>query len=51
MNAPLLEAHLRALKLPAALANYRRLAERTSDPVAYPAAYETHETSETTILR
>ena len=35
MNAPLLEEHLRALKLPGALAQYRRLAEHANDPIAY----------------
>ena len=35
MNTPLLEEHLRALKLPGILANYRRLAENKSDPIAY----------------
>ena len=35
MNAPLLEEHLRSLKLPAILANYRRLAENARDPIAY----------------
>ncbi len=35
MNAALLEEHLRALKLPGALAHYRRLAEKAKDPIAY----------------
>jgi len=35
MNTPLLEAHLKALKLPAVLANYQRIAQRVDDPVAY----------------
>lgn len=34
-NAPLLDAHLRALKLPAVRANYRRLADSTNDPLVY----------------
>ncbi len=34
-NAPLLDAHLRALKLPTLRANYRRLAENRPDPIAY----------------
>ncbi len=34
-NAPLLDAHLRALKLPAVRAHYRRLAEKNADPVSY----------------
>ena len=35
MNAPLLEEHLRALRLPGALASYKRLSERARDPVSY----------------
>lgn len=34
-NAPLLDAHLRTLKLPAVRANYRRLAESHSHPIDY----------------
>lgn len=34
-NVPLLDAHLRILKLPTVRANYRRLAERGADPVSY----------------
>lgn len=34
-NAPLLEAHLRALKLPAIRTNYRRLLESAQDPLSY----------------
>lgn len=35
MNAALVDEHLRALKLPGALTNYRRLAETTKDPISY----------------
>lgn len=35
MSAALIEEHLRALKLPGALAHYRRLAEKAKDPIAY----------------
>jgi DNA replication protein DnaC len=35
MNTPLLEEHLRLLKLPGALANYRRLASAAKEPVTY----------------
>ena len=34
-NGPLLDAHLRALKLPAVRNNYRRLAQSNTDPLAY----------------
>lgn len=34
-NAPLLDAHLRTLKLPAVRTNYRRLVESASDPLSY----------------
>ena len=34
-NIPLLDAHLRTLRLPAVRANYRRLAEKDVDPVSY----------------
>ena len=35
MSAPLLEEHLRLLKLPGALASYKRLSEKARDPIAY----------------
>lgn len=35
MKAPLLEEHLRMLKLPGALAGYRRRSESATDPVDY----------------
>ena len=35
MNAAIVEEHLRALKLPGALIQYRRLAEKAKDPIAY----------------
>lgn len=35
MKAPLLKEHLRILKLPGALASYKRLSEKMSDPVEY----------------
>src|SRR5665213_741588 len=35
MNGALVDDHLRALKLPGALAHYRRLAEYAKDPIAY----------------
>ena len=35
MSTALIEEHLRALKMPAALAHYRRLAETAKDPIAY----------------
>lgn len=35
MNTALVDEHLRALKLPGAMAHYRRLAETTKDPIAY----------------
>lgn len=35
MNGALIDDHLRTLKLPGALAHYRRLAETAKDPIAY----------------
>ena len=35
MKTPLLEEHLRMLKLPGALASYKRLSEGATDPVDY----------------
>ena len=35
MNGALVDDHLRTLKLPGALAHYRRLAETSKDPIAY----------------
>ena len=35
MNAALIDEYLRALKLPGALANYRRLAEKAREPLTY----------------
>jgi DNA replication protein DnaC len=35
VNGALVDDHLRALKLPGALAHYRRLAETAKDPIAY----------------